>query len=112
MCIFSKIRRFITFDRIVGYATIVGCVATVYGAKKIYRLTVELKPVIEIIQEDQSINQKMSPDTIVIMRRDTVIIKDTVFLPLHDYTEPSPEDKERERINNDEERFRKRHQLP
>lgn len=112
MCSLSKIGRYFTFDRIVGYATIIGCVATIYGAKKIYSLTVELKPVIEIIQEEQSPNQKISPDTIVIMRRDTVIIKDTVSLPLEDYTMPSPEDKERKRINNDEERFRRRHQLP
>lgn len=111
MCNFSKIRKFITFDRIIGYATIIGSVATVYGAKKIYSLTVELKPVIEIIQEEQSTNQKISPDTIMIMRRDTVIIKDTVFLPLQDSPESSL-DKERERINNDENRFRKRHQLP
>lgn len=109
---FSKIWRYFTFDRIVGYATIIGCVATIYGAKKIYSLTVELKPVIEIIQEEQSTNQKIYPDTIVIMRRDTVIIKDSVFLPLHDYTESLPEDKEREGINNNEERFRRRHQLP
>lgn len=108
MCSFSKM----TFDRIVGYATILGCAATIYGANKIYNLTVELKPVIEIIQEEQSTNQKIYPDTIMVMRRDTVIIKDTVFLPLPNYTEPSLKDKERERINNDEERFRGRHQLP
>ena len=112
MCDTSKTKRFFTFDRIVGYATIVGSIATIYGANKIYNLTVELKPVIEIIQEEQSTNQKIYPDTIVVMRRDTVIIKDTVFLPLHDYTESSPEDKEWEKINNDEERFRRRHQLP
>lgn len=112
MCSFSKKRRFLTFDRIVGYATIIGCVATIYGASRIYNLTVKLKAVIEIVQEEQSTNQKISPDTIVIMRRDTVIVKDTVFLPLQDYTESSPKDIERERITNDEKRFRERHHLP
>ena len=112
MCSFSKKRRFLTFDRIVGYATIIGCVVAIYGVNKIYSLTVELKPVIEIIQEEQNNNQKISPDTIVIMRRDTVIIKDTVSLPLQNSPEYSPKDKERERIINDENRFRERHQLP
>lgn len=109
----SKIKRFLSFDRIVGYATIAGSMATLYGVKKIYNLTVELKPVIEIIQEEQNANlQKIIiRDTITETRRDTVILRDTVFLPLRAST-PIPENKKWDRINQTEAEFRRRHQLP
>lgn len=70
--------------------------ATLYGAKKIYNLSVELLPVIKIIQEEQSIPQQIVSDTITIIRRDTVIIKDTALMPLQDLTESTPKDGERE----------------
>lgn len=98
----SKIRRFFTFDKIVGYATIVGSIATIYGASKIYNLTVELKPVIKIIQEEQSANQKIIRDTVTIMRRDTVILKKSVSLPPEKDTQPK-------NLREMELKFRKRH---
>lgn len=111
---YSKIFRFFAFDRLVGYATIIGCVATIYGAKKIYNLTVELTPVIKVIKKEQSIPQQVVSDTITVIHRDTVIIKDTIFLQPQHIIESTPKDKdiEHERIRNDEESFRKRHNLP
>lgn len=114
---FHITKRFLTFNRIVGYATIAGIIATLYGVKKIYNLTVELKPVIEIIQKEQGQSQKFVRDTITIIYRDTVILKDTiilkdtVFQSLQKPTYPSTS-KEWDWINQRENDFRKKHQLP
>lgn len=57
--------------------TIAGSIATIYGASKIYDLTVELKPVIKIIQEVKEPELRIIRDTIVAIHRDTVIVKAT-----------------------------------
>jgi len=115
---FSKIKRFFTFDRIIGYATIAGSIATIYGANRIYNLTIELKPVIEIIQEKRGTNPRIISDTVTIIRRDTVILRDTVIfrdtvsLPLRGAIDSSQKDKEWYKIMMKDKDFRERHMLP
>lgn len=110
-CKSYKIKRIFSFNRIVGYATIIGSIATLYGIKKIYSLTVELKPVIEIIQKERAQSQNISRDTIMIIHRDTVILRDTVSLSFRD-SMLMHEDPKWCIINTKEMKFRRRHQLP
>lgn len=113
MCNPYKFKRFFTFDRVVGYATIAGSIATLYGVKKIYNLTIELKPAIEIIQEKRVQHQNVIRDTITIICRDTVICRDTIFLSFRDSIYPvTPKNNTRSRIEDKNKAFRKRHQLP
>lgn len=114
---FGKIRHLFTFDKIVGYATIIGSVAAVAGATIVKDFTVKLQPVINIIQEEQrNIGKRIVRDTITLVHKDTVILKethrDTIIKYIHDNRELSSEDKEKEQLNHNERIFRERHNLP
>lgn len=110
---FSRLKPLFSFERIVGYMTIAGSIATVYGVEKIYNLTVELKPIIEVFQNEPG--HSVIRDTITVVVRDTVFYPDTIYVPLRD-TVYTPrrfkiEKDWQRKIYEDEERFRKRHGL-
>lgn len=115
----DKIKRLFTFDKIVGYMTIAGSIATVIGATIINNFTVELKPVIEVMQEEGNLPAKsvikVVRDTVMLVQKDTVTLvkteikKDTVYVRV---TESSnPQEREKEQTRNSEDNFRKRHNL-
>lgn len=114
----SKIKKIFTFDKIVGYATIAGSLATIAGATIVNKLKVELNPIIKVMQEEQQgVKTKIVRDTITLIRKDTVIriekeiIRDTVILYRRDYSH-NPKEREREKLDDDERNFRHRHNLP
>ncbi len=114
---FKKIRRFFSFDRIVGYMTIAGSLVTIYGVERIDNLTVDLKPVIAIIQKQQNEKPKTIRDTVIMIHKDTIIYRDTVLLkPVviqssQNSATPSVQT-EKDRVDKRESDFRVRHQLP
>lgn len=120
---FSKLKRLFSFDRIVGYMTIAGSLAAIYGVERIYSLTVDLTPVIAIIQKKQNDNPKIIRDTITIIHKDTIIRKDTivrrdtvllkpvVVQSLPNLTSPSAPTK-RDWVDYWNKIFREKHQLP
>ncbi|MDE7433455.1 MAG: hypothetical protein K2N34_16285 [Lachnospiraceae bacterium] len=113
----DKMKRLFTFDKIVGYATIVGSVATVMGAKIINDFSIELQPIIKIIQEEQKdIGTKIIRDTITFIHKDTVILKeihrDTITKSIiHNNSPLNPMDEEKEQIDNADKIYRELHNL-
>lgn len=114
----DKIKKLFTFDKVVGYATIAGSIATMVGATIVNNLKVELKPMIKVMQEEQQgVKTKIVRDTITLIRKDTVvriekeIIRDTVIRYRRDYS-LNPKEKEKEKLDDDERNFRQRHNLP
>lgn len=113
---FNKMKRLFTFDKIVGYATIIGSMATVVGARIINDFSIELQPVIKIIQEGQKdISTKIVRDTITFIRKDTIILKeihkDTIIKYIHDNNPLNPMDEEKEQIDNADKKYREQHNL-
>lgn len=70
-----NIKRIFTFNKIVGYATVLGSLATVYGVIRVNSLTVKLEPVVKVFQNGQHEIQGQTP----IIIRDTIIYKDTII---------------------------------
>lgn len=117
----AKIKRLFTFDRIVGYMTIAGSIAAMIGATIINNFTVELKPVIEVMQAEgnqpTNIGTKIIRDTVTLVQRDTITLvkteikKDTVTKYVRVAEPSNPQEKVKAQTRKSEDDFRERHGL-